>query len=303
MKKAELLSSLAALAKELGVTPTSQSKFERWIDKNLLAGAIGRGVRRGVPRDWSYSEDDVRRAHALVILQARGFKRTHQLFLGLAVEGFSVSTDQLRQSLRTEAVRAIKRQRRESLRNFVPQEAGASIDNISKEQLRLSTEVDPILKDTGFVLPPDLMRVGINSAVGGTSDNPLQSTAYQTAVENELRAALPGSLPFDPLPMPLKPITRLMAGILGFAEETDISLADRINGATDNELTDALADYRGILRELKEAGDFLQLMPEPIGSVLLGSLQDPNWLPLMLSLFVSMASSGSNSDEISATNV
>jgi len=302
MKKAELLSSLAALAKELGVTPTSQSKFERWIDKNLLAGAIGRGVRRGVPRDWSYSEDDVRRAHALVILQARGFKRTHQLFLGLAVEGFSVSTDQLRQSLRTEAVRAIKRQRRESLRNFVPQEAGASIDNISKEQLRLSAEVDPILKDTGYVLPPDLMRLGINSAVGGTSDNPLQSTAYQTAVENQLSAALPGSLPFDPLQMPLKAIPRLMAGILGFPEETDISLADRINGATDNELTDALTDYRGILGELKEAGDFLQLMPEPIGGVLLGSLQDPNWLPLMLSLLVSMVSSGSNCDEISAKN-
>lgn len=302
MNKAELLDALAVKAAEHGVEPPSEAKLESWVSKKLVTGAKPKGQKRAVAPEWSYSDDSVERCLALVAMEARGFKRTNQLRLGLAADGFDFDPTQLRESLEVEAVRSIKRMRRDGLRNYVPSEHPEEFANLSTAQRRLTSKVDPLLNETGFVLPQDLMFAAINSAIGGTSETPLQTTEYQAGVERLMNDAIPSELPFDPAQMPLHTIPTLMVGILGIREETDLGLADRVQNVTDEQLLGAVEMFRELRREFENLGEFAQAFPEPISTILLSVFSDPNWLPLMLSLLISIADPASNSDEISAIN-
>ena len=93
-----------------------------------------------------------------------------------------------------------------------------------------------------------------------------------------------------------------MVGILGIREETDLGLADRVQNVTDEQLLGAVEMFRELRREFENLGEFAQAFPEPISTILLSVFSDPNWLPLMLSLLISIADPASNSDEISAIN-
>lgn len=294
MKKEELLASLAERTKQFGIEPPSQSKLESWISKKLMGGATGKGVKRGVPRDWSYSEEDVRRAHTLVELEARGFKRTNQLFLGVVIEGFPLDPVTLRKSLSAEAIRSIKRMRRNELRNFVASDEIENLGELSDSERRLVENVDPVLRKTGYVLPPDYLLAMINSAVGGTSENLLQSTEFQEFLKSQLKEALPSSLPFDASQISYAKVGGLMAGILGLQEETDISIADRIESATNEELLLAAQDLRALKLEFEETGEFARIASEPTSMILRGVFQAPDWLPLMLAISVSLVQTGSN---------
>jgi len=302
VNKAELLDELAVKAAEHGVEPPSEAKLESWVSKKLVTGAKPKGQKRAVAPDWSYSDDSVERCLALVAMEARGFKRTNQLRLGLAAEGFDIDPTQLRESLEVEAVRSIKRMRRDGLRNYVPSDHPEEFANLSTAQRRLTSKVDPLLNETGFVLPQDLMFAAINSAIGGTSENPLQTTEYQTDVERHLNKVIPGGLPFDPTQLPLHIIPNLMAGMLGIEDETDLALANRVRNATDAQLLGAVEMFRELKQVIEILGAFAQAFPEPTPTILMSAFADPNWLPLMLSLLITIADPTSNSDEISAIN-
>ena len=300
MNKAELLDALAVKAAEHGVEQPSEAKLESWVSKKLVTGAKPKGQKRAVAPKWSYSDDSIERCLALVAMEARGFKRKNQMRLGLAAEGFDIDPTQLRESLELEAVRSIKRMRRDGLRNFVPSDHPDDFAKLTVAQRRLTSEVDPRLNETGFVLPPALMIAAINSAMSGTSENPLQTTELQTDVERHLNKVFPSGLPFDLTQLPLLIIPTLMAGILGIEDETDLALANRVRNATDAQLLAAVEMFRQLRQVCESSGEFAQAFPEPTPTILKSVFADPNWLPLMLSLSISIPNPASNSDAIFA---
>lgn len=283
MTKAELLEVLAVRAREFGIEPPGEAKFESWVDKKLLAGAKPNGRQRGVAPDWAYTEDDIARAFAIIDLESCGAKRVTQLLIGLAIKGFEFSTDWFRDCLKSEGLRSIKRMRRAGWRNFV-----SSSEN-RDTYLKRAADVDPILNESGLAPPEQIALRLIESAMSG--EEAPYDIRKQTAelLSNAIGIMAPdiSSEGREYIEEHVKFFPALLIGILGLPDETDSGPVSKVDRATDDDLAHALEFYRKFEAEFADTPDAVEGIDSNFLAILSVPFRQIEWQPLLVILLLS----------------
>ncbi|WP_018149233.1 hypothetical protein [Henriciella marina] len=279
MRKEAVLAMLAAKAASLGVDPPSEAKFESWITKGLIDGASAKGIRRGIPPQWSFDEKSVRAAIEIIGLEARGAKRTAQLRIGLAVAGFKVDPDELLQNVASEASRSFKRMRRNGWRNF---SSRSFANEPSDRLLKRADQVAPILKDEGWAMPREaILEAGFTILIGSSSDASIPNSVMDGA--RSLLSEHFGELLGDQLAPALtemQDLVQFMPGIAGDAENTDFSLEERLSSVKAGDLVKAIS----IAQTFANATKFEPILPlsNVTKLVIETAFKAPNWQAILV---------------------
>ncbi|MGA8611669.1 MAG: hypothetical protein WB760_08095 [Xanthobacteraceae bacterium] len=110
--KAELIAAANEFAREHGFPQASESVFESWINKKLVAGARPRGFRRGVNPEWTYPDSTLAAVKLILELESLGARRTAQIMICLWIFGSEFPHKRIVAALKSELRRIIKRQER-----------------------------------------------------------------------------------------------------------------------------------------------------------------------------------------------
>jgi hypothetical protein len=110
--KAELIAAANEFAREHGFPQMSESAFESWIHKKLIAGARPRGFRRGVNPNWTYPDSTLGVLKLILEFESLGARRTTQVIIFLWIFGSEFSHKRIADALKSELQRIVKRQER-----------------------------------------------------------------------------------------------------------------------------------------------------------------------------------------------
>lgn len=282
MTKEELLGQLNLQATEFCIEPVTLRQLNDWIDEGLLKKAKAIGVRRGVRPNWDMPEDNLSLGKLILQSISQGSIRINQHLLFLWVHGCEFPRDIIRNALRLEFGRFVKRQDRLNPSKFDHTKPATEKTRQHFEQ-RLPN-VDPLLANIGLDLPRGPMLQSISEMLFGDRNNSDVDDIFQHVANllNLNSKQFPGHV-FQMLNL---------EGQFGFADEIEQSGIEILENATEADLLKGRANFKNLiavltfLHELFSGSEDIQKTFQAI----LNSMFAPDWLISTLSSTVVAAS-------------
>lgn len=239
----ELLSLLNTRARELGIKLVSPRTLEDWIEEEYFEGPTPKGRQRGLNPEWQYTSEAAERGLAVVQLRAKKVRRAAATRLGLFLLGFGVSPAQIKDDLRSEFSRLLRRHFFRRPWVYEAYKGKGASDAERQKQLKRVGEIDSRLVAAGF-RAPDATILDAGSAIflGIAGDEGLLPT---------LRGVL-DSIPFltaefkQDIIEDLRPYAEIL-GLFGDPEEIEGSGLDNLKKCSDDDIQSGRDLYQFVL--------------------------------------------------------